>query len=208
MYLKGPIKDFLDKMASSSPEPGGGAGSALAGALGAALVSMVANLTIGKEKYAKVQEGIGDLLRSSEKVRSELQELVQKDTDVYGVLARAFKMPRDTEEDRSKRKDAVQSALKEATMVPYMIAERSLRVAELSEVAAEIGNVNAVSDAGVAALLADAAAGCAALNVRINLVSIEDESFVDEKWSEIQDILSQVGKLKDRVVKVTYEKLG
>lgn len=208
MYVKGPIVDYLDRLASSAPEPGGGSASALAAAVGAALVSMVANLTVGKEKYADVQGSIQELLAASEKVRNRLQELVQEDTEVYGVLAKAFKMPRETDEEKQKRNEAVQAACKEATMVPYAIAEQCLEVAKLSEVAADIGNVNAVSDAGVAALLAEACAQCAALNVKINLGTIRDASFNEEKWTGIQDILARALELKDRVVKVTYEKLG
>jgi formiminotetrahydrofolate cyclodeaminase len=208
MYVKGPIVDFLDKLASSAPEPGGGSASALAAAIGAALVSMVANLTIGKEKYADVQDQIKTLVDGSEKVRTRLQELVQEDTEVYGVLAKAFKMPRGTEEEKTKRNDAIQAACKEATMVPYAIAGQCLEVAKLSEVAADIGNVNAVSDAGVAALLAEACAQCAALNVKINLGTINDTAFNEEKWTGIQDILARSLELKDKVVKVTYEKLG
>jgi glutamate formiminotransferase/formiminotetrahydrofolate cyclodeaminase len=208
MYLEGPMVGFIDKLASSSPEPGGGAASAAAAALGAALVSMVGNLTVGKEKYADVQERIAELLEASEKTRRELEDLVQKDTEVYGVLAAAFKMPRGTDEEKAKRDEAVQSALREATAVPFAIAEKCLEVAKLSEVAAEIGNVNAVSDAGVAALLAEAGAQCAALNVKINLNSINDKDFVREKWEAIKDILSRSEELREKVVKVTYEKLG
>ncbi|MBU4385945.1 MAG: cyclodeaminase/cyclohydrolase family protein [Actinobacteria bacterium] len=208
MYLEGSILGFMDKLAGSSPEPGGGAASALAAAVGAALVSMVANLTVGKEKYSDVQDRIRDLLVSSEEVRGLLQGLVQEDTEVYGVLSKAFKMPRETDEEKKARKEAVQAALKEATMVPYRIAEQCLEVARLSEVAADIGNVNAVSDAGVAALLAEAGARCAALNVKINLTSIDDDAFTSEKWTGIQDILSRVGELREKVVGVTYDKLG
>lgn len=208
MYLEGSILGFMDKLAGSSPEPGGGAASALAAAVGAALVSMVANLTVGKEKYSDVQDRIRDLLVSSEEVRGLLQGLVQEDTEVYGVLSGAFKMPRETTEEKKARKEAVQAALKEATMVPYRIAEQCLEVARLSEVAAGIGNVNAVSDAGVAALLAEAGAQCAALNIKINLTSIDDDAFTSEKWTGIQDILSRVGELREKVVGVTYDKLG
>ncbi len=208
MYVEGKIVDFLDKLASSSPEPGGGSASALAAAIAAALVSMVANLTVGKEKYADVQDEIAKLVDDSEKVRKRLQELVQEDTEVYGVLAGAFKMPRETDEEKAARNEAIQSACKEATMVPYAIAEQCLEVAVLSEVAADIGNVGAVSDAGVAVLLADAAAQSAALNVKINLATIKDSAFNEEKWSGITDILSRTAELKDRVVEVTYKKLG
>lgn len=208
MYIDGSVKEFMDKLASVSPEPGGGAACALASAIGAALVGMVANLTVGKEKYNDVQEQVVELLKSAETVRLELQDLVQKDTEVYGVLARAYKMPRDTDDEKAKRNQEIQAALLEATMVPFSIAESALEVARLSEIAAEIGNVNAVSDAGVAALLADAGAQSAALNVKINLISIDDDYFAKEKWSAIEDILSKTAELKEKVVKVTYEKLG
>ena len=208
MYLEGSIQGFVDKLASKSPEPGGGAASALAAALGAALISMVANLTVGKEKYADVQDRVEDLLGSSEKVRGALEGLVQEDTEVYAVLAKAFKMPRQTEEEKKARAESVQAALKEATMVPYRIAEQCLEMACLSEVAADIGNVNAVSDAGVAALLAEAGAQCAALNVKINLTSIDDKEFVDEKWAALKDILARTGELREKVVGITYDKLG
>jgi len=208
MYVEGRIIDFLDKLASSSPEPGGGSASALAAAIGAALVSMVANLTVGKAKYADVQDQVAGLVKDSEAVRARLQELLQEDTEVYGVLARAFKMPRETDQEKAGRDEAIQEACKEATMVPYAIAEQCLEVARLSEVAADIGNVGAVSDAGVAALIADAAARSAALNVKINLTTIKDSAFNEEKWSGITDILSRTAELKDKVVEVTYKKLG
>jgi formiminotetrahydrofolate cyclodeaminase len=208
MYLEGPMAGFIDRLASSSPEPGGGAASAAVAALGAALVSMVANLTVGKDKYADVQDRVAGLLESSEKIRLELQDLLQEDTEVYRVLAAAFKMPRETDEEKEKRNEAVQSALREATAVPFAIAEKCLVVAELSEIAADIGNMNAVSDAGVAALLAESGAQCAALNVKINLNSINDKDFVQEKWEAIKDILSRAEVLREKVVKVTYEKLG
>lgn len=208
MYIEGRIVDFLDRLASSSPEPGGGSASALAAAIGAALVSMVANLTVGKEKYADVQDRISRLLEDSEEVRRRLQALVQEDTEVYGVLAGAFKMPRETDAEKAARNEAIQAACREATMVPYAIAEQCLEVARLSEVAADIGNVGAVSDAGVAVLLADASARSAALNVKINLTTIKDPAFNEEKWSGITDILSRTAELKDKVVEITYKKLG
>lgn len=208
MYIEKPLVAFMDKLASKSPEPGGGSGSALVGALGAALVSMVGNLTSGKDKYASVQDRIEELLTSSEKARHELQDLIQKDTEVYGVLAEAFKMPRDTDEQKAERGRKIQDALLGATQVPQEIGERCLDICKLALTAAEIGNVGAVSDAGVGALLAEAAAQCAALNVKINLKSIEDKEFCDRTWSRVQEILAEAADLKQTVVKITYEKLG
>ena len=208
MYVEKPMVVFLDKLASRSPEPGGGSVSALVGALGAALVSMVGNLTLGKEKYADVQDKVEELLGSSEKLRAELQGLIQKDTEVYADVSAAFKLPRETEEDKAERASRIQEALKLATEVPFEIGEKCLEVAQLSETSAVIGNVGAVSDAGVAVLLAEAAAQSAALNVKINVNSIEDREFSQAKWSRIQEILEETAELRERVLKLTYEKLG
>ena len=180
MYVEKPMIVFLDKLASRSPEPGGGSVSALVGALGAGLVSMVGNLTLGKEKYADVQDQVEELLKSSEKIRDDLQGLIQKDTEVYADVSAAFKLPRDTELEKTERASKIQEALKVATQVPFEIAEKCLEVARLAETSAEIGNVGAVSDAGVAVLLAEAAAQSAALNVKINIGSIEDRDFFGE----------------------------
>jgi glutamate formiminotransferase/formiminotetrahydrofolate cyclodeaminase len=208
MYVEKPMVVFLDKLASRSPEPGGGSVSALVGALGAALVSMVGNLTLGKEKYADVQEQVEELLASSEKLRDEMQGLIQKDTEVYADVSAAFKLPRETEEEKAERSARIQEALKLATEVPFEIAEKCLEVARLSETSAVIGNVGAVSDAGVAVLLAEAAAQSAALNVKINVNSIEDREFSDGKWTRIKEILKETAALRERVVQLTYEKLG
>ncbi len=208
MYVEKPMVAFLDKLASRSPEPGGGSASALVGAVGAALVSMVANLTLGKEKYAQVQDRIEELLRDSEGLRAELQELLQKDTEVYAEVSAAYKLPRETEEEKAERAARIQDALKKATEVPFEIAEKCLAVARLSETAAEIGNVGAVSDAGVAVLLAEAAAQSAALNVKINVNGIEDREFAEGRWDRVQEILSECAALRERVLALTYEKLG
>ncbi len=208
MYIEKPMIVFLDRLASKSPEPGGGSVAALVAALGAALVSMVGNLTLGKEKYAAVQAEIEELLKASEQVRSDLQDLLQQDTEVYAGVSAAFKLPRDTEEEKEARRVKVQAGLKAATEVPFQITEKCLEVARLSLTAGEIGNVGAVSDAGVAVLLADAAAQSGALNVKINLGSIEDAEYCAGKWSRVQEILKETGELRERVMQLTYEKLG
>lgn len=208
MYVEKPMIVFLDKLASRSPEPGGGSVSALVGALGAALVSMVGNLTLGKEKYAAVQDRIEELLKTSESLRDDLQGLIQRDTEVYADVSAAFKLSRGTEEEKAVRAERIQEALKKATEVPFEIAEKCLEVARISETSAEIGNVGAVSDAGVAVLLAEAAAQSAALNVKINVNSIEDRGFAGEKWSRITAILEETAELRERVLKITYKRLG
>ena len=208
MYIDQPMRHFLDKLASKSPEPGGGSVAALTGALGAGLVSMVCSLTVGKEKYKDVQPQIEDLLKASEKLRQELQDLIQKDTEAYGALSAVYKMPKNTDEEKAARTAKMQEALKIACQVPFEIGLKSLEVAKLSLRAAEIGNVGAVSDAGVAVLLAQACAQSAALNVKINVNSIKDEAYNKDTWTRMQDVLQQVAVLEKSVMEMTYKKMG
>lgn len=208
MYIDQPMRHFMDKLAGKSPEPGGGSVAALTGSLGAALVSMVANLTLGKEKYKDVQPQIEALLRESEKLRAEMQDLIQKDTEAYGALSVVYKMPKNTDAEKAARTAKIQEALKKACQVPFEIGLKSLDVANLARRAADIGNVGAVSDAGVAVLLAQACAQSAALNVKINVNSIKDEAFNRETWTRMQDVLKQVSDLEKRVMETTYRKMG
>ena len=208
MYIEQPLRHFLDKLASKSPEPGGGSVAALTGALGAALVSMVANLTLGKEKYKDVQPQIEALLKESEKVRLEMQDLIQKDTEAYGALSAVYKMPKTTDEEKAARSATMQEALKIACQVPLEIGIKSLDVAKLSLRAAETGNVAAVSDAGVAVLLAQACAQSSALNVKINVNSIKDDAYNKTTWARMQEILRDVAALEKTVMEMTYKKMG
>ncbi len=208
MYIDQPMRHFLDKLASKSPEPGGGSVAALTGALGSALVSMVANLTLGKEKYKDVQPQVEALLRESEKLRIDMQDLIQKDTEAYGALSLVYKMPKNTDVEKAARTAKMQEALKIACQVPFEIGLKSLDVAKLAEQAAAIGNVAAVSDAGVAVLLAQACAQAAALNVKINVNSIKDEAFNKDTWTRMQDVLKQVAALEKTVMETTYNKMG
>jgi len=208
VYIDQPLRNFMDKLASKSPEPGGGSVAALVGSLGAALVSMVSNLTLGKEKYKEVQPQIEALLKESEKLRGEMQDLIQKDTEAYGSLSEVYKMPKNTDIEKTARTAKMQEALKKACQVPFEIGLKSLDVAKLAERAAEIGNVAAVSDAGVAVLLAQACVQSAALNVKINVNSIKDESYNKETWSRMEGLLKQVASLEKSVMATTYKKLG
>jgi methenyltetrahydrofolate cyclohydrolase len=208
MYISQPMQYFLDKLSSKSPEPGGGSAAALVGAEGAALVGMVCCLTLGKEKYADVQDDIEKLRQTAESLRSDLQQLLQEDTEAFAEASAAYKLPKDTDEQKAHRDVMVQDGLKKATQVPFKIGYKSLLVARASIIAAEKGNKGAVSDAGVAVLFAEAAVQAAAMNVRINLVSIKDPAFVEEKWRTMQEIVREVVELREKVVKITYEKIG
>ncbi len=201
------VAQFLDELASKAPVPGGGSGAALAGALGAALASMVGNLTVGKSKYADVQEEVKNLLAQTEALRARLTDLIEEDIAVYYKLSAAYKMPRDTDEQKAARTEAIQAALHDATQPPIAIAEACVEVLHLSKSMAEIGNVNAVSDAGVAALLAEAALRSAALNILINLGAIKDEEFVNWGSRTLNRLLEGTAELKEEIYQLVVSKL-
>jgi len=207
MLTEKPVTTFLDELASSAPAPGGGSVAALSGALGAALVSMVCNLTVGKEKYADVQEDIEVLLEKSEALRKELTDLLEEDVRAYTAYSKAAKMPRQTEEQKAERATAMQEALKGATDVPLRIAEAAVKVMHLCLPAAEKGNVWAVSDAGVAILMAEAALRGAALNVLINLGSLKDKGFAAQKRARLESLLEGKGVMRDEIYDLVVEKL-
>ncbi len=171
------IEEFASELASSSPAPGGGSVGALCGVLAASLVSMVASLTVGKEKYAAAEEKMHQLLRDSAKLREELQKLVDKDAEAFTGFMDAMRLPKETAEEKTERSQAMQEALRNSCVVPLRIAELTLEIADLAAVAAEEGNSNAVTDAGVAARLCEAAFFAGSYNVRVNLLSVKDEDF-------------------------------
>ena len=206
-YNEWSIQAYLDKLAGADPEPGGGSVAALAGALGAGLVTMVTALTLGKEKYAAVQDDMDEIKAGAEKLRADLAAFITADAEAYAKVAAAMKLPRDNEAQKKERSRVLQAALKGAAAVPLKIAEAAVEVARLSLPAAEKGNPNAVSDAGVAVVLADAAAQSAALNVKINLAWIEDDGFKKDAWTRIEAALSETARLRDMVLALTYSKI-
>lgn len=201
------LVDFLDALASSAPAPGGGSVAALSGALGAALVSMVCNLTLGKSKYADVQDEISVLLERSEMLRHQLTNLLEADVQAYTGVSKAYGMPRATDEEKAARSAAIQEALKGATVVPMQVAGACVNVLELCTPAAEMGNVYAVSDAGVAAVMAEGGLRSAALNVVININAIKDQAFVDEMRGQLDALLAGKPALKEQVYELVVEKL-
>ena len=202
-----PVTNFLDELASNAPAPGGGSVAALSGALGAALVSMVCNLTLGKKAYADVQDEISDLLAESEALRQEMTGLLEEDVKAYTGYSQAAKMPRGTEEEKAERQVVMQAALKVATDVPLSIAEAAVKVMDLCMPAAEKGNKWAVSDAGVAVLMAEAALRSAALNVLINLGTLQDEEFVADRRAKLDSLLEGKGIMRDEIYDFVASKL-
>jgi len=201
------IDQFLQELASSSPAPGGGSVAALSGCLGAALVAMVCRLTVDKPKYAEVSEELRGILSEAEQLRQRLEGLVERDTEAFNSVMAAFRLPKETEEQRSERSSAIQEATRRATEVPLEVLSVSARVLELSQVVAAKGNVNSVSDAGVAAEMARAGARGAALNVQINLGGLQDESFVTDTRESMSAITNRIITLYSSVIKMVDDKL-
>jgi len=170
-----PIHEFLERLGSSDPVPGGGSAAALAAAMGAALVAMVAELTIGRPAYAEHEETVRHLRFDALERRTELVSLAQEDATAYDAVVRARHMPKDSEAERAARTGALQEAMKEAARIPLRAAVVASEVLDLAERIAPIGNRNAASDAGVAAQLAAAGLRGALLNVRINLPYLADD---------------------------------
>ncbi len=207
LTLKSATADFLDALASSAPTPGGGSVAALTGALGSGLISMVCNLTLGKEKYKDVEAEVAQLLTESEKLRQELMGLMEADMGVYGKLSAAYRLPKETEQDKALRTAAIQSALVEATGVPLSIARACAGVIDLCPTAARIGNLGAISDVGVAVLLGEAALRSAALNVAINLGALKDQAFVANTQQEMNDLLKDRSERKELVYQDVMDRL-
>jgi formiminotetrahydrofolate cyclodeaminase len=203
MLMSSSVHEFLEHVASDRPAPGGGSVAALAGALGAALTSMVCRLTIGKKKYAAVQSEMEGVLAQAEEVRARLEELVEKDTEAFNGVMTAYGLPRESEAEKKDRAEAIQTATKRATAVPLEVMQLCSRAAQLARVVAEKGNVNSISDAGVAALLIQTACAGAALNVYINLASLQEGGFVQQTKEEVQEIQSAVERTcLDTVIRV------
>jgi formiminotetrahydrofolate cyclodeaminase len=206
-YSSAALKVYLDDAASNKPAPGGGSVSACVGALGAALVSMVCNLTRGREKFAAVENDVQALVARSEAARARLERLLQEDTVAYNGVIAAYRMPKENEEQQAARSKDVQDGLVAAAAVPLEICRAAVEVCRVAKTAAEIGNPRAVTDAGIGAVLGEAAVVGAALNVRINLGSIEDAAYVAAASSEIDRLEAEAAHLRDEVLRITNTKL-
>ena len=202
------VSAFLDNLASASPAPGGGGAAALGGAMAAALVSMVCNLTIGKTRYAEAEAEIREILDRAEALRHELQELAEADVRAFNRLSAAYKLARTTDADIAIRRDAIQASLRRATEVPLRIARAAAAVLPLCAPVAERGNQNAVSDVGVAALMAHAAVRAALLNVEINLRALEDRLYVRQVRSEVERLVEGLEPEVVRIVELVRSKIN
>jgi glutamate formiminotransferase/formiminotetrahydrofolate cyclodeaminase len=186
---------FLEALAAATPTPGGGSAAAQAGAMGAALVAMVARLTIGKKKYAQVEDQMNEIFNQAERLRRELSEAVEADaSDFEGVLA-AFRLPKETPEQQTQRLAAIEQATLLAAQFPLTVAQKAVLVMALAERCACLGNLNAISDAASAATLAHACMLCAGYNVRININGLGDRSLGEGMLSQLQALEVRARKL-------------
>ena len=182
------VQDFVEQLASSSPTPGGGSASAFVGAVGAALVEMACNLTIGREKFRDVEKQLTVVLARAGELRVALLEAVDQDTDAYNAVSQAYKLPKATDEEKQARTAAIQQALKNATIIPLSVAKAAMEISQLAQIALEKCNPNVASDARVARGLALAAREGATANVEINLNSITDLDFVNQMQEDLRGL--------------------
>ncbi len=207
MFSGQTLSDFLDVLASKAPTPGGGSASALSGSIGASLVAMAANLTIGKKKYADVEEEMKEVLSSAENLRKEMETLIEEDARSFDSVMEAFKMPKETEEEKQVRKEKIETATKLATETPLKVMRRCLEGMDICSKVALKGNKNSISDAGVAALQLETAVNGAMLNVLINLPGIEDEAFRNRAKAEADSICELVESNSKAILDLVRSKM-
>ncbi|HIE57973.1 MAG TPA: hypothetical protein EYP88_07085, partial [Anaerolineales bacterium] len=196
---------LLKALADASPTPGGGSAAAYAGAMGAALVSMVAGLTLGKKKYTEVQPQMEAVISEAESLRAQFALAVQKDADAFARVMDAFRLPKQTENEKNTRKQAVREAMQYAAEIPLATAEKAVRVIELAAQAAELGNANAITDAGTGAALAQAALTGAAYNVRINALDLNKDN-AEILLTRLAELEKQAEKAQKRVQSALRER--
>lgn len=202
MELK--VQEFLNEVDSNSPAPGGGSVSALASALGSSLGRMVAHLTFGKKTYTALSEEEKQNFEKSfeelEKCRKKLEELVDKDTEAYNLVMSAYKLPKDSEEEKAKRKKAIQESLKKAVETPLAICRYSYEAIKHMDIILKNGNKNAVTDIAVGTILLFSGIEGGILNVKINLLSIDDEEFKNSISSEFSKYYLEGKKIKESIL--------
>lgn len=192
-------REFAQALSSKDPVPGGGGASALVGALGTALSSMVANLTIGKKKYEQYREAIEQIIQKAGSLQEDLLVLAQEDAEVFEPLSQAYSMPSETEEQKREKAAVMETALKKASRVPIEIMHKCCEAIKLHEVLAEKGTAIAISDVGVGALFCKAALMGAHITVLINTRLMKDTAYAKELESEAEDMAASFGKLADDI---------
>lgn len=198
------LQKFIDVTAGSDPVPGGGSISALAGTLSAALTHMVAGLTIGKKKYLEVEDEMKTIAEKTSEIQALLYEAIDRDSEAYNVVFDAFKLPKETDEEKKKRSEAIQEATKVAADVPMEVAEMAFSLIPYIKAVVAKGNQNAVTDGCVAMLCCRTAVLGALLNVRINLGSIKDQDFVKEYEARAKKMEDAISDIEKEILETTY----
>lgn len=194
-----PCDEFVTVLASKAPVPGGGGASALVGAVGTALGNMVGSLTVGKKKYAAVEEEMQELKAKADVLQKELLHLVERDAEVFEPLSKAYGMPKETEEEKAEKARVMEAALKEACSVPMEIMEKCCEAIDLLVEFAAKGSVLAISDAGVGAAFCKAALEGASLNVYINTKSMADREYAKSLNKKCDEMLEKYTKIAEDV---------
>ena len=202
------LTEFTDILGGEAPAPGGGSVAAMAGSFSAALVSMVASLTIGKEDYSDVADEMNAMKAKMSDEASLLLNMAEEDKIAFNAFMAAMKLPKSTPEEKKSRKTLMQDALKCAASVPLEVARHAFGVFAYALQAAQDGNENAVSDAGVAAVMAEAAVVSACLHVKINAVSIDDSEFSLWLLTECERLIKGAAELKNEILEIVTEKIG
>ncbi len=182
------IKEFLNKTASGAPVPGGGSAAALSASVAAGLVEMVANLTVGKKGYEAAESEMLDASKAAAGLREKLILGIDEDSNAYNGVLAAYKLPKITDDEKDRRKNAIQDALKTAALIPLGVAEKALEVMKLAEKVLQKGNKNAVTDGAVGTMMARTAVMSALYNVKINLSGIDDAGFVNNLSEKVDRI--------------------
>ena len=207
-YSTIPVNEFVEKLGSGSPTPGGGGASALAGALGIALGNMVAHLTLGRKKYASVEVDMLDLKSRASNLQVELLTLIERDAEVFEPLAEAYSLPRETQEEKDERDRVMENALRGACRIPIQIMEKVCQSLELVREAADKGTSAAISDAGDAAVLCKAALLGASLNVYINTKSMKDRETAESFNRQADEMIGKYGPMADEIFESVKARLS
>ena len=201
------IQEFLDVLSSKEPVPGGGGASALAGALGNALGQMVSNLTIGKKKYALVEDEIKELAERMKGIQGQFTQLADQDAKVFAPLAKCYSLPSDTEEEKAYKAEVMEARLLDASLVPMEIMEKAAEMLEIMDILADKGSRMAVSDVGVGVQFIRTALLGAVMNVYINTKSMKNREKAEEMNEKAERLIKEGTEAADRIYQKVLEQL-
>ena len=207
-YIDEPIRKYIDEASSGRPTPGGGSIAAMGGALAGSMINMVCNFTVGKKAYQAVEEKVRAILEEGMDLTEQMLRLAVEDTEAYAEVSKAYILPKNTEDEKKARSQAIQEACKLALQVPSKVMTAGAKMLILLSELVDIGNKNLITDTGVAALMALSAVESAILNVRINLIFIRDEKFVKEKNDWISKLESECKVNRDMVMEKVNKACG